>query len=1208
MSTIDQCPSTLSGDKKREIPADAPELNTIGGRKAWRSLEEFSGDASFRPFVEREFPAGASEMLGGEETRRTFLKLMGASAALAGAATLPGCRRPDHKILAYSADEPESVIPGKPLYFATSMPTGSGNGGFGVEGLLIETHSGRPTKIEGNPLHPTSRGKISVHSQSEILRLYDPDRLKNPVYKNPARGSLQATWEDFKAWWGDESGRHAADGGAGLAFIVDRVASPTMDAVRERVLATYPRATWVWWDAFDSERSAIEGSEIAFGRAQRPVYRLDRAKCVLSLDSNFISDGQDHLRNAREFSTTRRVEKKDDSMSRLYVAESTPTGTGSMADHRIALSPGRITSLAMLVAREILALVPGGSPVLRAAIEDVAVDTGDIEADTQLRRTAKIIADDLVASPDQDGGPTGSSVVIAGVRQPPVVHALAAAMNEALGAVGETVEYMDWDPVLTENPAERLASVAERIGSGGISTVVCVDTNPAYDAPGWMQMGAALKRAESVITLGVGPTETGTESTWQLNGAHFLEAWGDTRSADGTIAPIQPVIAPLFEPAMSGIEFLSFLAGEDRPDGYAIVKDAWGSGPLKGMSEARSSKAFRRALHDGVLEGTLVRPRRASVASGGIAAAVREMPQPTVARLERLDVVFTPGRLGDGRYANVGWLQELPQMGTSVTWDNPVIVSPRTADNLELLPLGVGNAEGNLDGMYTSRQMPQARIATLSVQGPDGETRTAEVPVWILPGMPDNVVHIQGGYGRSTAGLVGGNVGFDAFALIASNGFAGGASLVRSRGTETIASTQNHWSLEGRDSLVRAIDKKYWEKHAGKRKDKPDKIYGTERKNAPLTVAEQMGELAHTPDNVSAYDNPLNESDADAAAGSRYSKGPQWGMTIDLATCDGCGVCQIACQAENNIPIVGRAEVAKGREMSWIRVDRYFTGDDLNNPKEMLAQPVSCVHCENAPCEVVCPVNATVHGPEGTNNMAYNRCIGTRYCANNCPYKVRRFNFFDYAVTKYNGAFDFDELNDLVELPDQADFNKNFIPPRLREKLDEISHMRMNPNVTVRSRGVMEKCTYCIQRINAARQEVKVRGLWTSDDQVGPIPDGFMLSACQQACPSECIVFGDILDPESKVAKSRDSDRNYLLLGYLNTRPRTSYLMRVRNPNPRLGVYDEHDPLDHGGGSDKGHGSYDDQGGESHGRLPSFVDPIKKFGDDGYAMSLTVLS
>ena len=463
---------------------------------------------------------------------------------------------------------------------------------------------------------------------------------------------------------------------------------------------------------------------------------------------------------------------------------------------------------------------------------------------------------------------------------------------------------------------------------------------------------------------------------------------------------------------------------------------------------------------------------------------------------------------------------------------------------------------------------------------------------------------------------------------------AAGATIKKAKGTYTIASTQNHWSMEGRDTIVRAMDKNWFDKYAEKgHKEVPDLIYGNA--SSSLNVAEQLGELAHTPPNISAYVNPQTESRRDPAPESAFSKNPQWGMSIDMNACTGCNTCTVACQSENNIPVVGKSEVAKGREMAWIRIDRYFTGDDLNNPDEIFNQPIACVHCENAPCETVCPVNATTHGKEGTNDIAYNRCIGTRYCANNCPYKVRRFNFFDYAPSKFNGGLDpnytsrqvaekFDET-----AGEDRTFNQNLIPPRLRKKLDEISKMKFNPDVTVRSRGVIEKCTYCIQRVNAARQDVKVQGIWSEKDQVGPIPDGFFEVACQQACPTDAIAFGDILDPNSRVTSERDSHRTYALLGYLNTRPRTTHMMRVRNPNPAIRVYDLHDPLDHSGGHGDGHkaGSHGsdahdevypnedhdsghDAPADSHGEAHSavFTDSVKKYLDQGYSMSLKVIS
>jgi len=1185
MSTIDQCPSTKG---KIEIEDSRPETVTESAglpetRRYWRSAEDFADDPAFRSFVNREFPAGASELAFGEEggqtdgTRRGFLKLMGASLALAGAATIPGCRRPDHKIVPYT-DEPEFVIPGKPLYFATSIPLAGG----GAEGLLIETHQGRPTKVEGNPLHPVNRGKSSVWSQASILETYDPDRLKFPRYNNPARGRLDATRDDFVHWWNSEQAEaHAADGGATLAVICDKKTSPTLESMSDGFLSKFPNATWVWWDAADSRRSSIDGTEIAFGSPKRVLHDFTGARRVLSLDADFMDDGPNCIPEARAFGSTRRVEKPGDEMSRLYVCEAHPSGTGSLADHRWRMAPSQISAFAARVAKLVLGNDPVGS-----AIPDVTLDE-------KQSANAQAVADDLIAAGSH-------AVVVAGNSQSPAVHAMTAAVNKALGA---KVSYLPMGMTEASNPLVSLAGLVDKMDHGAVSTLVTIGANPVHNAPGGLGFAESFAKIDATIALSVMPTETSEASTWELNGATYLESWGDTEAVDGTVAATQPMIAPLYAPAMSDIEFIAMLSGDEAPDGHALLTDVWAGTFGAGGFE----KKFRRALHDGFVAGD--RPTGSGRVNGAqIARAVRSMEFAHAPSVGSLEVVFETGRVGDGRWSNNGWLQELPQKGTSVVWDNPVVLSPATAKELKLLP------KGGLVGMYTKSQIPQARKAMLKVGGIE-----MEVPVWICPGAADGVAHVQLGYGRTT-GTVGNNIGFNAYSLLnpSSGKTAAGCTLTRSSGTQDMASTQNHWSLEGRTSIVRALDKKWFDKHAASpRTDDPDLIYNTPRRSDPLNLAEKMGEMSHTPDNVSAYKNPFNESAVNAEPGSRYSQGPQWGMTIDLASCTGCNLCTVACQSENNIPIVGRTEVAKGREMQWIRVDRYFSGDDLNEPEEMIGQPVACVHCENAPCETVCPVTATVHGPEGTNNMVYNRCIGTRYCANNCPYKVRRFNFFDYAVTKYNGSFlgESEVFGD--EGIDQQRFNKNLIPPRLREKLDEISHMKNNPNVTVRSRGIMEKCSYCIQRINSARQTSKVKGLWTEDS---PIPDGLFQVACQQACPSDSIVFGDILDTSSQVSATRKSERSYMLLGYLNTRPRTSHMMRVRNPNPVIGGLDEHDPLDHGGGHESGpvgtgHGLENEgdhnegQGaGETGQGEHSFVDPAKRFLDEGYRASLRVLT
>lgn len=1194
MSTIDQCPSTKG---KIELNSDADGLAGVAGRteprRYWRSAEDFAGDPGYREFVHREFPEGASELAFGEqgETRRGFLKMMGASLALAGAATIPGCRRPDHKIVPYSANEPEHVIPGKPLYFATSMPLPGG----GAEGLLVETHQGRPTKIEGNPLHPVNRGKSSVWSQASILETYDPDRLKFPRYDNPARGRLDATWDDFKAWWIDErSPKAKADGGASLAIVCDKHSSPSLAAMHDRVMAAYPKATWVWWDAVDERRNQIEGTAIALGAPHRVLHDFSNARCVLSLDADFMCVGPNHIAESRAFAATRRVERAGDGMSRLYVAEAHPSGTGSLADHRWRMAPSEITAFAAEVARAVL-----GGESTASSIPSTGLDAGRVAL-------AHKVAADLRAGAS---AVAGSAVVVVGSGQPAAVHALAAAMNEALGA---SVEYLPMAPHEASDPFASLAELTKEMNAGRVKTLVTVGANPAYDAPAGVGFREAFAKVGNTIAWSVLPTETSASSTWELNGSSYLESWGDTESYDGTIAPTQPMIAPLYEPAMSGIEFLAFLAGDEEPDGYDIVRSLWAEKLGGSVADAGFNKAFRRALHDGQLAGAGRRTAGPPLRAQAVAQAASDLAFGEAPSSGSLEVVFETGRLGDGRFANNGWLQELPQKGTSVVWENPVVVSPETAKALRLLP------KGGVDGMYTSGQIPQARLAELTI---DGVTKT--VPVWICPGMADGVAHVQLGYGRQVCGAVGEGVGFNAYEFRGRDNRAGarGATLERASGTQDLASTQNHWSLEGRTSIVRALDKQWFDKHAdAERLAEKDIIYGTDRQTPALNLAEQLGELTHTPDNVSIYDNPMNASAVDPlpGGGAAYSKGPQWGMTIDLASCTGCNLCTVACQSENNIPIVGRAEVAKGREMQWIRVDRYFAGDDLNDPEEMICQPMACVHCENAPCETVCPVTATVHGAEGTNNMAYNRCVGTRYCANNCPYKVRRFNFFDYGVTKYNGAFFGERELFGDEGVDQQSFNKNLIPPRLREKLDEISHMKHNPDVTVRSRGVMEKCSYCIQRVNAARQESKVKGMWT---EAAPIPDGFFQVACEQACPTESIVFGDILDTHSAVHASRQSERSYMLLGYLNVRPRTSHMMRVRNPNPAIGGLDDgHDPLDHGGhGGDHegGHGDShgpvngsheDEHGGTPAGDEHSFVDPARRFMDEGYRASLRVLS
>ncbi|MBL9002207.1 MAG: TAT-variant-translocated molybdopterin oxidoreductase [Phycisphaerae bacterium] len=1229
----DQCPSTVHGQSEHadvrarqdaaKIAAMAGGLSGshagstsggIVGRRVWRSIEDLADTPEFREHLEKEFPHGALEMQraveAGGESRRDFLKIMGGSLALAGVAAIPGCRRPDHKILPYSREVPEEIIPGKPLFYATSMARPDG----GAEGLLVETHEGRPTKIEGNPLHPINNGKASTWAIAGIMSLYDPDRLKYPEFVNPARGKVEATWDDFRAWAATHFKDFDAKQGEGLGFIVAKASSPSLEAAKAAVLTKWPKASWAWHAPLDTT-AAIRGSVIAFGKPMREVLNLSKAntKVVVSLDRDFLYHETDELVNARGFARTREVFTTSDEMSRLYVVESGFSVTGGQADHRLRLAPGRVAAFAVELAKFVLPkLDSADAKAIAAAINGVAVP-GGADLDGEGKRFLEECAKDLL-----DAANRAKGIVLAGHGQPAEIHALCHAINAALGSAGNAVTYQPMTADEAAPGAEQFAALCEKAKSGAIKTLVVVNANPAYDAPGDCDFKAAWSKVGTTITLGIGPSETSAASTWSLNGAHFLESWGDSRATDGTIAPVQPMIAPLYDPpagkaVLSDLEFLMLLAGKDmnaRIDGYEIVRSNW----KKTLGEAGFEGAWRRALHDGVLANSARKPEPAKIKGDDVGRSVAALKIGPAPSKDSLDVTFTVGHLHDGRFSNIAWLHELPEVGTRTVWDTPVLMSPKTAEDLGVLPAAY--SEKDPGAVYTKTKYPEARLAEVSIAG-----RQATLPCWILPGMADNTLLLVFGGGRSSSGKVGSGVGVNVFplrsaAMVASGGrSASGAKLSRVPGSYMIASTQNHWTMESRTAIVRAVDLPAWKKFGDETQKVVDTFYNT---TGELNFAERLGEKSHNPPILSLYVNPYNKSNSDAKPGSTFDTGQQWAMTIDQSLCTGCGACTIACQAENNIPVVGKKETAKGREMTWIRVDRYFTGD-INNPDSMHHQPVACVHCENAPCETVCPVNATVHGPEGLNYMTYNRCIGTRYCANNCPYKVRRYNFFEYGKLAFNGDYVgkeyLDGLGSVIPgqgvgpngSPDHNRINVNFIPPRLRDKIAQIEQMQKNPNVTVRMRGVMEKCTYCVQRINHARIETKLKGLKNSKGEYA-IPDGFFQSACQQACPTNAITFGDMRDEGGRVHATRRNARSYQLLGFLNTRPRTSHMVRVMNPNPALCDAARKDswehPFHHGGG----HG-HDDHGHGSHGdKTHSFqFDPSRRAEDRGYALSLNVL-
>ena len=983
-------------------------------RDYWRSLDEREGTPQARSFQEREFPEGASELPDGIG-RRDMMMLLGASLSLAG---LAGCRRPVEEIVPY-VTAPEDIVPGIPRHYATTMPFRRS-----AYGLIVESHEGRPTKVEGNPAHPTTLGASNSIVQASVLGLYDPDRSQWITAKGARK-----TWADFVAAWKQLAEAHAADGGAGLAVVSESFSSPTQARLAATLRQAYPRMRWATFDAV-SDENRLAGLRQATERDVDVLLRFDRAAVILALDADPLLTDPEMIRHARGFAEGRRAGGDGGAMNRLYAVEGVYSLTGAMADHRLRLESRLIAPFLAALAARLGA--PGAGDSQGAGL--AGVDARWIDA----------LAKDLLAN-------RGKGLIVAGERQPAAVHAAVCALNTHLDNTGSTVSYFEpKDAVLPD--VKSLASLVAAMNEGAVQTLVVLSGNPVYTAPAELDFAAALAKVPHTIALGHTLDETSAKAEWHIPSAHYLESWGDTRAVGGTLSVVQPLIAPLFE-GRAPVEVLGLMAiGHDWP-AYDLVRETW-QGLL---GEDEFERKWNRVLHDGMLAGS-EQPEVVPALAGNSFAA---LASPTATGLE---LVFLPSpSVHDGRFANDGWLQELPDPLTKLTWDNPALVSPATAASMGL---------------------SRADVVRLEHGG-----RAIELPVWVLPGMADGVVALTLGYGRQQAGRIGNGVGFNTFVLRTSEslGFSSGVTLRKLGGSHPLSVTQDHWSMEGRP-LVR--ESTVAERREGRTGQTPPPRDGFS------TLPGQLGVFPEATQHFSLWQEHT------------YDTGHQWGMTIDLNACIGCNACMTACQSENNVPVVGKAQVAKGREMHWLRVDRYFSGDPNGTP-EMVFQPVPCMHCEDAPCEQVCPVAATVHDAQGLNVMVYNRCIGTRYCSNNCPYKVRRFNFFNY--TK--------------DTPD-------------------VLKMAMNPSVTVRARGVMEKCSYCTQRINRVKIDAKIAGR--------AIHDGDVTTACQQACPASAIQFGDLRDKESRVAKAKADPRNYALLDELNTRPRTTYLSKVRNPNPDL--------------------------------------------------------
>lgn len=1081
---------------KRKFNHPEPSPAELTGPRYWRSLDELSETPGFKAQVEREFPEGASELDGVD--RRRFFKLMAASFALGGVGLATGCRRPESHIRAFGKSV-ENSIPGLPLYYATAFPLRRH-----AIPLLAETHEGRPTKLEGNPTYAPHGGASSLLSQASVLELYDPDRATTSTLKGAA--VTPAAIQDLLASVNQAA---AANQGEGLALLAGHSASPTRAALVARLKKDFPKAIWAEYEAVQDE-APLAAARAAFGKSVKPIHHFDQAARIVAIDSDFLGTEAGSVAHTRAFAKGRRVTSATDPMNRLYAVESNFTLVGSMADHRLRLASSHMLAFAAALA---------GKVTGDAAFDELAAGLEFKDQEKWLTACAA----DLLAH-------KGKSIIVAGSHLPAQVHAIVHALNHALGNIGKTVK-------MVEVPAENAASIGElaaAIKAGSVKTLVLLGGNPAYDAPADLDFATLLGSVPQVIRHGYYVDETSQKSGAHIGAAHYLESWGDARTVDGTIVPIQPMILPLFN-GLTELEVLARIAGSDVTDPYTLVYNT-----ITGIAGGDADHVFRRFLHEGQLAGSAYPEVQVGLAPATFGTFLNEAPKVQTLSRENLEVRFTfDHKVDDGRFANNGWLQECPDPITKITWDNAILVSPKLGKELGIDPDGSWIQVSRKENAKFQGGAEIAFIGEVTVNGV-----TVRGPLHIQPGLANYTIVLPLGYGRTVSGRVGKAVGHNFYPArtSASLGFATGANITVTGETYQLANTQEHWSMEGRD-IVREANHEEYQKHPdfavamGLETHSPA-IYGdmTPEEFAKLPREERARITAERavaiPRGGSLYKTP------------EFDGVHQWGMSIDLNTCTGCNACVVACQAENNIPIVGKDQVLKGREMHWIRLDRYYSDGNIDagafggagnreipEDPQVSLQPVGCQHCELAPCETVCPVNATVHDEEGLNTMAYNRCIGTRYCANNCPYKVRRFNFFDWNKRSL------DEL---------------YLGPLGKSGMPELVKMVKNPDVTVRMRGVMEKCTYCVQRIQQAKIKRKAAAGASSDVL---IPDGTIQVACQQACPAESIVFGNIKDPESAVSKAKALEHDYALLGYLNVRPRTSYLGKLRNPNPEMPDY-----------------------------------------------------
>lgn len=1083
-----------SPESKQNFALLRDRILSQNGKEYWRSVEEFVDAPEFEEFVAREYPHEIETWDDGL-SRRNFVKVMGASLALAG---LSGCViQPSEKIVPY-VNPQEGMLPGKARFFATAMSLG------GVAtGLLAKSYEGRPTKVEGNPEHPGSRGATDVLAQASVLGMYDPDRSQQVTYRGAPK-----SWEMFMTEFRSAVETTRADGGAGVRFLTETVTSPTLIDQMTKLKAELPNSKWVQYEPVNQD-NATAGARLAFGSAVQTIYKFDKAERILSLDADIFSGY--NVAYIKDFAKGRHFSEEHKEINRLYSVETTVSLTGAKADHRLAIKPSQMAEVAKAIAKAI----------------GVA---GATSTYTENAQWIAAMAKDLVEH-------KGKSLVVAGDNAPAVVHALAHAMNATLGNAGQTVVYADpFAPNTDKTQVEQLRELIADIDAGRVKMLVILGGNPVYNTPADIKLNAErMAKIGLRVHLGLYNDETAEHCHWHIHDKHYLEGWGDARAYDGTVSIQQPLIAPLYDSkSVHEVVQLAFRENFDKKD-HDIVKEYWqrtnitpaAAAPVSKTEEPKAEEPkvgtkdtahggghetkpaekevpkpaatptpataaapttaaatatrgfednWRKAVHDGIVPNTAAAAKTVTANT-----AFLSQPEQKPASGGNFEISILPDpSVYDGRFVNNGWLQELPNPLNKVTWENVALVSPATAAKLAA---NTGNKARDMTGGEQGTSFWNTKggnqfsdLVNIKYQGAEIQKGA---PLWITPGQPDDVITIFMGYGRTKAGKVGTGLGYSAFDVMRSDAMNYGFGDVTKTGEQTtVASTQIHFNMEGRD-LLRMWDIEEFEKH-------PD--------------------MGHQHDEYPKSMYPYEQHQA------VYNKNSKWGMTIDLNSCVGCNACVVACQSENNIPVVGKEQVERSREMHWMRVDAYYGGGDINEPEGPYFQPLLCQQCEQAPCETVCPVHATVHSAEGLNDMVYNRCVGTRYCSNNCPYKVRRFNFLLY-----------------------QDWNT----PQYK--------LMRNPEVSIRSRGVMEKCTYCTQRISIARIEAEKDGR--------DIRDGEVVTACQAVCPTDAIIFGDMNDPNSAVAKSKKDHRDYKLLNELNTQPRTTYLAGLKNQNKEMPDY-----------------------------------------------------